>query len=72
MERNVGGTDAIVRVVLGAILGTISLAILGNAIDLPTVLSPVLGAASIVLLITAATNTCGVYDALGIDTRESA
>jgi hypothetical protein len=68
METNVGSTDRLARIVLGAILGTLSLAILGNAISLPTVLSPILGALSLVMLITAATSKCGLYSLVGMNT----
>lgn len=70
MERNVGRTDGYARVALGGILGTVSLAILGDALGLPMLLSPILGALSLVLLITGATNTCGLYSALGVDTSQ--
>lgn len=70
MERNVGRTDGYARVALGAILGTVSLAILGDALSLPILLSPILGALSLILLITGATNTCGLYSALGVDTSQ--
>lgn len=69
MEENVGRTDSLGRVALGAILGVVALAILGDAVaGVPIVLSPVLGALSLLLLVTGATNTCGVYSLLGIDT----
>ncbi|NHN43350.1 DUF2892 domain-containing protein [Halorubellus sp. JP-L1] len=71
MEQNVGRTDGIGRVVLGGILGVVSLAILADAVGgAPVVLSPVLGALSLILLVTGATNTCGVYSLLGIDTSQ--
>ncbi|WP_323677767.1 DUF2892 domain-containing protein [Halorubellus sp. PRR65] len=71
MEQNVGRTDGIGRVALGGVLGIISLAILGDAIGgAPMVLSPVLGALSLILLITGATNTCGLYSLLGVDTTQ--
>jgi|AntDeeMinimDraft_5_1070356.scaffolds.fasta_scaffold77258_1 hypothetical protein len=70
MEQNVGRTDRYARVALGGILGAVSLAILGEAVALPMLLSPILGALSLILLITGATNTCGVYSALGMDTSQ--
>jgi|AntDeeMinimDraft_6_1070357.scaffolds.fasta_scaffold07613_3 hypothetical protein len=70
METNVGETDRYARIVLGAILGVASLAILGEAIPAPMLLSPVLGAVSIVLIITAATNKCGVYSLLDVNTTK--
>jgi len=68
MNRNVGSTDRLVRIVLGAVLGAVSLAILAGSVSLPTVLSPVLGVLALVLLGTAATSTCGLYSVLGVDT----
>ncbi|MFC6952654.1 DUF2892 domain-containing protein [Halorubellus litoreus] len=69
MEQNVGRSDGIGRVALGGVLGVVSLAILGDAIaGAPVALSPVLGALSLILLITGATNTCGLYSLLGVDT----
>jgi len=68
METNVGTTDRQLRIVLGAILGTVSLAALAGLGGLPGVLSPVLGVLSVVLLGTAATGTCGLYSVLGVDT----
>lgn len=69
MEQNVGSTDALMRVLLGAVLGVASLAILGDYVEAAAILSPVLGLVSAVLLATGLTNTCGLYSALGLDTR---
>lgn len=68
MEQNVGTTDRRVRTAVGAVLGIVSLGILGGAVALPSVLSLVLGLLALVLLGTAATGTCGLYSALGVDT----
>jgi len=68
MERNVGSTDTLVRVMLGAIAGTVSLAVLTNAVPLPTVVAPVLGIAAVILLATGLTGFCGLYGLLGVDT----
>jgi len=70
MAKNVGGTDKLVRIALGAVLGLASLAILGNVVDAAPVLSPVLGVLALILLVTGATSTCGLYSALGISTRQ--
>jgi amino acid transporter len=70
MAKNVGGTDQLVRIVLGAVLGLASLAILGNVVDVAVVLSPILGVLSLILLVTGVTSTCGLYSALGISTRQ--
>ena len=69
MERNVGSTDALVRVLLGALLGIASLAILGGYVEAAAILSPVLGLAAVMLLATGLTNTCGLYSALGVRTN---
>lgn len=71
MQQNVGDTDRLVRILVGALLGALSLAILGNAVDLPTILSPVLGALAVIMLLTGATNTCPIYAALGMNTRQA-
>ncbi|SIR92762.1 YgaP family membrane protein [Natronorubrum thiooxidans] len=68
MEHNVGKTDQLVRIALGAILGLVSLAILGGVISTTMVLAPILGVVSLVLLATGLTSTCGLYSALGIST----
>ncbi|QSG11708.1 DUF2892 family [Halapricum desulfuricans] len=68
MEQNVGSLDKNVRIVVGAIAGIVSLAVLGGQLDLPAVASPVLGIVAIMMLGTAATGTCGLYSVLGIDT----
>ncbi|ELY45653.1 YgaP family membrane protein [Natronorubrum sulfidifaciens] len=69
MKQNVGRTDQLVRLALGAVLGLASLAILGGVVSLPMVLSPVLGVFSLVFLATAVTSVCGLYSALGISTK---
>lgn len=68
MEQNVGATDQLVRTVLGAGAGAISLAVLAGALSAPVVLSPVLGIISVILLVTGVTGTCGLYSALGVST----
>ncbi|MDH5019830.1 YgaP family membrane protein [Halobacterium rubrum] len=69
MERNVGSTDAVVRVLLGALLGVASLAILGDYVEAAAILSPVLGLVAVILLATGLTNTCGLYSVLGVSTE---
>lgn len=68
MDKNVGTADTKLRTILGAVLGTASIAILAGAFSLPTILSAVLGVVAIVLLGTAATGTCGLYTVIGVDT----
>ncbi len=68
MEVNVGTTDRQLRTALGAVLGTVSLAVLAGVTSLPSLLAPVFGVLSLVLLGTAATGTCGLYALLGVDT----
>jgi hypothetical protein len=69
METNVGRADSIARVGLGAVLGLVSLLILGGTVGGPTILAPVLGLAAVILLVTGLTSTCGLYSALGIRTN---
>ncbi|GAA0521709.1 Protein of unknown function [Halorubrum aquaticum] len=68
MDKNVGDTDKLVRTLVGAVLGTVSLATLAGAVPLPEIASPILGVVSLVMLVTAATGTCGMYSLLGVDT----
>jgi hypothetical protein len=68
MNKNVGETDKLVRIVLGAVSGIASLAVLGGMLSLPDVVAPVLGVISLMLLGTAVTGMCGLYSVLGVDT----
>jgi len=71
MEQNVGRSDSIVRIALGAVAGLLSLGILGGMAPGPMVLSPILGVVAIVLLATGVTGRCGVYSLIGVDTCEA-
>jgi hypothetical protein len=68
MEQNVGDADKAVRIGAGALAGLVSLGILLGALSLPAVLSPVLGVAAVVLLVTGFTGVCGLYAMLGTNT----
>ncbi len=68
MTQNVGAVDKRVRVTLGAVLGTVSLATLVGALSLPGTVALVTGIAAVMMLGTAATGTCGLYSLLGVDT----
>ncbi|WEL23469.1 YgaP family membrane protein [Candidatus Nanohalovita haloferacivicina] len=70
MEKNVGDTDALVRIVAGAVAGLTSLGILVDMVPGPEIASPVLGVIAVVLLATGYFGTCGLYSVLGIDTSE--
>ena len=71
MEENVGGNDRLVRIVVGALSGAASLAILGEMVSgAPMWLSPVLGVLALVLLGTAYTKTCKINEMLDRDTSE--
>lgn len=74
MEENVGDTDSIVRIALGAVAGLLSLGILADVLPsslaLPEIASPILGVVAIVLLATGFTSKCALYSALGMDTKE--
>lgn len=67
MNRNVGSVDQTLRTVVGAVTGALSIAILAEVVSFPTVLAPVLGVVSIMMLATASMGTCPVYSALGVD-----
>jgi hypothetical protein len=68
MRTNVGDTDKFTRTAAGAVAGAVSLAILAEAVSLPAVLSPVLGLAAAILLVTSYTGVCPLYSVLGVDT----
>lgn len=68
MDRNVGSTDKTARILIGALAGLVSLGILASAVPLPAILAPVLGLASVLLLVTGFTGFCGLYGLLGVDT----
>lgn len=70
MEVNVGLMDQKVRIAAGAILGLISLGILGSYVPGPEIVSPILGVLSIILLVTGYFRKCFIYQALGRDTTE--
>lgn len=70
MDKNVGSTDKIVRIVLGAVLGLASIGILTDYVPATEIASPVLGVLSIVLLATGYFGKCALYSALGMDTSE--
>ena len=71
MEKNVGGSDRLVRVLAGAVSGVLSLAVLGQMVALPALASPVLGVLALLLLVTGTVNVCPLYSALGVGTRGS-
>jgi hypothetical protein len=71
MEKNVGNTDKLARILIGAVAGVISLAILGGMIETTMLLSPVLGLVALIMLVTGFTNTCPIYRALGMSTLRS-
>ncbi len=68
MNKNVGSMDRRVRVVVGAVVGTLSLATLAGVAPLPALAAPAFGVVAIAALGTAATGTCGLYSLLGVDT----
>ncbi|WP_092695099.1 YgaP family membrane protein [Halorientalis regularis] len=68
MDTNVGSTDKLVRIVVGAIAGLLSVGTLAGVLPLSTVLSPVLGLGAVILLMTGMTGFCGLYALLGVDT----
>lgn len=69
MEKNVGQVDSLARIGIGAVLGVVSLLVLGGTVGGPTILSPVLGLAAVLLLVTGVTGTCGLYSLLGVRTN---
>jgi len=69
METNVGSTDRLVRIVVGALAGIVSLAGLAQVVELQGAVSLLLGIVAVLMLGTAFTNRCAVYSLLGVNTR---
>jgi hypothetical protein len=68
MKQNVGSLDRKARMLLGAVAGVVSLAILANAVSLPEIASPVLGLVAIIMIGTSVTGNCPIYSLLGVQT----
>ncbi len=68
MNKNVGSADKRLRIVAGAVAGTVSLATLAGFASLPGIVALVLGVVAIAALGTAVTGICGLYSLLGVDT----
>jgi len=68
MQQNVGETDGLARVIVGAVAGVVSLATLAGTAGLPTLVAPVAGVIAAILLFTGLTSSCPAYSLLGVDT----
>lgn len=69
VDNNVGSIDQKLRTAGGAAIGILSVAVLGGAVPLPSVLSPVLGFVSLVMIVIATVGTCPAYSALGVSSH---
>lgn len=69
MERNVGRTDQLARIAVGALAGLASIGVLAGSIPTSDVVALVLGVVALVLLATGLSGTCGAYSLLGVNTR---
>jgi len=76
MERNVGGTDRIVRLVVGGLSLVLALAGFAGLVTYQvgpittTVGSALLGALGALLVVTGTLGQCAINDLLGIDTSQ--
>ncbi|MEF8780809.1 MAG: DUF2892 domain-containing protein [Haloferacaceae archaeon] len=70
MERNVGETDRLVRIAVGAIAGLASLGFLSGVLGQNGILALVLGVVAIAMLVTGFTRTCGAYSLIGVNTSK--
>ena len=68
MKQNIGSLDGTVRILIGAVAGLLSLAILASAVSLPAIVSPVLGVVSVIMLGPGLIGSCPLYTLLGLDT----
>lgn len=69
MNNNIGNADRIIRTSFGALAGILALFGLFYA-EIPTVIAPILGLVSLMLLSTAYMKFCGLYKIFGYDTCE--
>ena len=69
MDTNVGSTDQKLRIAGGAIFGSLSIATLAGMVPLPSILSPVLGVISLIMIATATVGLCPIYSVLGVSSR---
>lgn len=70
MAQNVGSTDRMIRIVLGAVLAAAGLAAFGGLWGNSTVIAAVLVLVGLVLLGTGFTQQCLIYRPFGIDTSK--
>ncbi|MEZ3142909.1 DUF2892 domain-containing protein [Halobaculum sp. MBLA0143] len=68
MQQNVGETDGLARVLVGAVAGAVSLATLVGTTGLPALVAPVAGLAAAIMLFTGLTSSCPAYSLLGVNT----
>lgn len=68
MEKNVGETDKLVRIIVGAVTGAGSLGMLTNYLGGTDVVAAVFGVVSLIAFFTALSGTCALYKVLGINT----
>ena len=68
MDENVGKTDKLIRIALGAVSGIASLAVFAGVLELSEVSAALLGVVSLIAFSTALTGLCGLYSMLGVDT----
>ncbi|MFB6190975.1 MAG: DUF2892 domain-containing protein [Candidatus Nanohaloarchaea archaeon] len=71
MQTNVGDTDRMVRLVLGAVLTAVSAAGFLDYMSMSPVVAGVVGAAGLVLLVTGYTRKCPVLQMAGVSTAGS-
>lgn len=67
MNNNIGDADRIIRTALGGLSGIMALFGLFYA-EIPTVIAPLFGLISIILIVTAYVKFCGLYKIIGYDT----
>ncbi|SNZ17904.1 Protein of unknown function [Natronoarchaeum philippinense] len=71
MENNIGATDRLARIAVGAVLSAVGLASLGNVIGFGTTIGAVATLLGVVLVATGFVRICLLYRLLGVDTSDS-
>jgi hypothetical protein len=67
MKRNVGRTDALIRIAGGSLIAVLAVLVAIGSITVPVFSAIGLGVAGVVLILEGATRRCLLYRVLGID-----
>jgi drug/metabolite transporter (DMT)-like permease len=72
MERNVGATEKLGRVAVGAVLLVVGVVVVGGMVDVTPVVGVLAALAGAILAVTGLTQSCPIYSSLGVNRCEEA